>query len=286
MSTCKIEQSCGYFSPECLDEIAGTFVTPDDQINFTQPKEETPDNYIVVINTTRPDSYHVDGESKIISRILRAQYPNDKILIVEGSSNEEIQHVLAQTIDEKIKIDVLFIKTHGDLDVNSQPWIYNGNKMFSIHLLSGLEVSSVFKTLIGHFNDGAKIIFEGCRLYKAANCGGEYKRECIDTARIIARNFGLLSGSIYMNETLASPHLEVFAGEHFWNIDQGLLLFSCQVTLYIVPLIASVVGQGNGFTAKVTPSNTQIYEDDLENVLKGKAPSGDLIADFELKLAE
>lgn len=229
---------------------------------------------------------------------LEKQFPHTNFVVVQGSTNVEIKEKLKSYSQPNVQIDGLYIMSHGgnenllvsrkdmkrfanrpDELISKKFMMVIANESSSFYVEPNDEESfnKVFSPIVGRLSPNAKIIFTGCSLLKN---GTKQEKEIL--MRKIAKNFGLKSGSIYMNETEGNLLTRAAFEQPFYEqngtgqkLTSLLIQALTPISLPILYLQEHLM-YNRGYTLKINERESVLYEDNFFNAEKNPVSVGEL----------
>jgi hypothetical protein len=243
------------------------------------------DRVFIFINATEQDQ-KAHGNPTIdeqqIGDILSKQFPQSKMVVIRANSNDEVKEKLNSKIGPGTAVDGLYIMSHGRSEKAYSPnpvmkfpnnitfqfnsEIYNENENFSVNLRDESSVRSVFGPLVGKFSDHAKIIMSGC---KTVGVGNETEKLLLMNK--IADNFGLESGSIYMNSEFGSEIMRILSKQLTLDMPNNNMLVLHALMNVFSPIVYPVFYVGDyfvfnqGYLMRKKKDKSELFRDDFFN---------------------
>lgn len=239
----------------------------------------------IFINATEQDQKaHGDPtiDEQQIGAILSQQFPQSKMVVIRANSNDEINEKLKSTIRPDTSVDGLYIMSHGRSEKANGPnplmkfpnniafqfnsEIFNENENFSVNLRDEESVRSVFSPLIGKFSFNAKIILSGC---KTIGVGDENEKLLLMNK--VADNFGLRSGSLYMNSEYGSEMMRLLSKQltqDMPNTNMKILhvvMNTFSPIMYPVFYVSDYFVLNQGYLLRKYKNKSELYMDDFFN---------------------
>jgi len=239
------------------------------QSGMTQVEKE----HVFLILNTHEDDFrghgNLDWDDGYLIHDLKQLYPSSKFLLIRQNENETIKEWLSLLVTDHTIIDGLYISSHGGyIDGHDNPIaiIASEHFGFSVILNDEASVKNVFSPVIGKFSQDALIIIGGCN---PANAGDAIKIKAL--MEIVAQNFGLTHGSLYMNESYSASPIRQMLYQPYFQQPSLLQKGTTAVTqLFIVityPLLKIIEEKylNYGYKLKVRDGKTELFRDREHN---------------------
>lgn len=137
--------------------------------------------------------YNLDSIEGSNAQKIEKTFPDAEVISVRFSTWQGLTDSLKGIISVSDRIACMIISAHGSPDTI----LASGDPL---HLASSGAVEKVFSPILKNFLPGVSVVFQSCRVI--AEGTREQKRRRM---QLVARNFNIKTGSIYMNEYNYSP---------------------------------------------------------------------------------
>lgn len=201
-----------------------------------------------------------DFDTGFAINALTNKHPLANFAYIKVNNNDELKEALKGYQNETL--ECLYIESHGIPDV-----ITNEKTSFIGDVTSPYVVEDLFRPIIGKFSKNASIIFTACNLIDEGSKDDKFKR-----MKKVANNFGLKSGSIYMNSTKGYLITDKVIRQPFWTQETdrdkfGAFCFQlASPVVYPLYIARERLLTNKGYTLEVDNETYKFHRDDFFHV--------------------